>query len=109
MIVPQWGAFAGPVDLGDLLFMNPASRQPSHYQRSKIVLAPGTELTRRYWAPAGSYRVAIDGDPAIEVRIDGQATEGDPPRVQLTGMLHRLVISAPHTATLRGLSITRDD
>lgn len=109
MVLPPWSGFGGPIDFGDLLFMNPASEQPSYFLRSGISVVPDTALTRRYWSPAGRYRVAMDGDPGIEVQLDGQPVTGSTAAIELSGRLHRLVVSARLPATLRSLNVTRED
>jgi hypothetical protein len=113
-----WPARTGAdyaLDLGDLLFWNPAARQsPGFYRPERIprriltlrVGAP-TTLTRRVWLAPGRWRVIATGLAPVGVSLDdstvlaGVATAGD---VAIRGYVHRLVVALPEGASLRSLS-----
>ena len=110
VLLPLRPGPAGQLDLGNLLFMNPAAEQrPGYFDLQTrplvVTLAPGGELSRLVWLAPGNYATVAEGDGDLTVTVDDVAPAGTPPQVHLVGGLHRLRVTAPAGAQLRRLAL----
>jgi hypothetical protein len=105
------------LDLGDLLFWNPAARQtPGFYSPERppprvpfaILSDAAVEIGRRVWLAPGRWHIVADGYGPLVVQLDGSAVLADGMRtgeVRLVGYVHRLSVALPARSALRGLTL----
>lgn len=111
---PQRPGPDGRLDLGDLLFINPAVRQRPHFHGLDyplvMIVGAGVEVSRRVWLPPGKYAVEAAASAPAALVIDSRVVEKGgalPAEVTLAGYVHRVALSSSGGGVLQALALRR--